>query len=197
MNVTNYNLKSFYTGILQKEAPLYAYQFMAEFIGLDDSWGISDSSDARNNISYFVQSANIPGVTLSTGKTTFLGKEFTLPGVATYTHSWNCNIMLDQNLTAYKGFRKWQEDISSLYFDGGGVKAIPDVKVRLSVISSDGSKKVRAIVLDGVWCTSVGDIQLAYKNGGSDPITNFVIGLKYQYSYEDSGFDLSADPLKA
>lgn len=198
-NVTNYNLRDFYNGILKKDNPLYAYQFIAEFSGLDERWGITNSSEAKSNITYYVQSANIPGVQLTNAPTPFFGTEFRNPGVAKYDHTWTCNILLEQNLIAYKGFRRWMEEISSLRNDGGGFKGIPDVTVSLSVLDSSGTSKVQAIVLEGVWCSGVGDLQLRYENGGSAPINNFPITLKYQYNYMDdaNNFDKSTDPLKA
>lgn len=198
-NVTGYNLKNFYTGIMKKENPLYAYQFIAEFVGLDPAWGISDSQDAAKNITYYVQSANIPGVELVTGKSVYLGTEFRTPGVLKFNHSWTCNILLEQSLTPYKGFRRWMEEVSSLYNDGGGNKAIPDVQVRLSVLDTSGLQKVQAVVLEGVWCKSVGDISLKYEQGGGNPINSFPIELRYQYNFMDnpSAFDSSTDPLKA
>ena len=116
-----------------------------------------------------------------------------------FNHTWTCNVLLEQNLTAYKGFRRWQEEISSLYRDGGGNKAIPNVQVRLSVLNANGLEKVQAIVLEGVWCTQVGKLDLKYADGGGDPIKAFPIELRYQYNFLDdnSKFDSSTDPLKA
>ena len=196
-NVTSFNLKNFYQGILKSENPLYKYQFIGEFIGLKDEWGISDSSDASKNITYYIQSANIPGVELTTGQTTYLGTMFRTPGVMKFSHSWTCNILLEENLNAYKGFRRWQEHISSLYNDGGGNKAIPNVTMNLSVLSSDSKTKVQAIVLEGVWCKSVGQIQVKYTDGGGQPIKSFPIELRYQYNYSDPNFDRKSDPFGA
>lgn len=198
-NVTKYDLKNFYNGIMKAQAPLYKYQFIAEFIGLDDSWGITDPSDAAHNITYYIQSATFPGVDMATGTATFLGKDFKLPGPAKYAHSWTANILLEQSLTPYYGFRKWQEEISSFKNDGGGFKGIPNVKIRLSVLDSSGMTKTQAVILEGVWVKSVGEMSFSYKDGGGDPIKSFPIEFRFQYNYMDDPrkFDASTDPLKA
>ena len=198
-NATGYNLKNFYNGIMKSQNPLYAYQFLAEFVGLDDSWGISDSTDAAHNITYYIQSATLPGIDMATGNATYLGKKFILPGPAKYAHTWTANILLEQSLTPYEGFRKWQEEISSFRMDGGGNKSIPNVQLRLSVLDSSGLSKVQAIVLEGVWVKSVGQIQMQYADGGGKPINSFAVEFRFQYNFMDdtSNFDSSTDPLKA
>ena len=50
------------------------------------------------NITYFVQSANLPGVKLANGTTTFLGTEFRIPGVKQFGHNWSVKVLLNQDL---------------------------------------------------------------------------------------------------
>lgn len=50
---------------------MYKYQFMAQFIGLNDKYGITDPSEPENNITYFFQSATIPGYELTTASAPF------------------------------------------------------------------------------------------------------------------------------
>ena len=53
-NDTNpYNLKAFYTNIMKENALLYKYQFIVQFIGLDE-YGLTDQSDPSKNITYYV-----------------------------------------------------------------------------------------------------------------------------------------------
>lgn len=196
-NGTNFNLKNFYNILTQEKSLLYSYQFVTEFDGLDPSFGISDSSDSAGNISYYIQSSDIPGVTLTTAKTAFLGTEFRTPGVKQFSHNWNCTVMLTENLAIYKGFRKWQESISSLKNDGGGNREIPNVRVRISLLDPTSQIKTTSFILEGVWVKKVSDISLKYDQGGGAPITSFAIELRYQYCYKDDGLDGSADPLKA
>lgn len=196
-NASNFNLKNFYNILTSDKSILYSYQFVAEFHGLDSSWGITDSSDAANNISYYIQSADIPGVSLTTYKTAYLGTEFRTPGVKTFGHNWNCNVLLVENFKIYDGFRKWQDYLTSLKLDGGGDRRIPAVTVRLSLLDPTSQQKTKSFVLEGVWCKSVGDLSLKYEQGGGGPINGFPIELRYQYCYKDDGFDGSGDPLKA
>ena len=196
-NSTGYNLRDFYNGITKANNPLYSYQFIAEFRGSAklEEWGITGGKDEKN-ISYFFKSATIPGYTLETGKMTYLGTEFRLPGVQKFNHSWTATLLLEQNFTAYKAFRRWQEEISSLYRDGGGDKSVPDAQMVLSVLDSNGVEAVSSVVLEGVWVSKVGNIPLAYANGGGNT-PDLSIEFRYQYNYLDPNFDRSNDPLKA
>ena len=196
-NASGFNLKQYYNILANNQGLLYAYQFVAEFYGDCTQFGINSGGNGRDNISYYIQSADIPGVTLTTAKTPYFGTEFRAPGVKTFTHTWNCNIILMQDLQIYKNFIQWMEAISSLKKDGGGIKQIPNSSVRISILSPDSKNKEQSFVLEGVWPNSVGDITLKYENGGGNPITSFPIGLKYQYVYRDDGLDFSGDPLKA
>ena len=198
-NATGFNLRDFYSILTKEKSILYSYQFVAEFFGsgFRPEWGISDSKDAANNISYYIQSADIPAVTLTTNKTVYLGTEFRTPGVKQFNHSWTCNVLLVQNFKIYDGFRKWQEQISSLKLDGGGDRAIPDVNIRVSLLDPTSQQKTKSFVMEGVWCKSVGDISLKYEQGGGSPVTGFPIELRYQDVYRDDNFDGSGDPLKA
>lgn len=196
-NATGFNLKNFYNILTQEGSILYAYQFAAEFNGLNPDWGITDSSDAAKNISYFIQAATIPGTELTKVATPFLGTEFKTPGVKKFTHSWTANIILTQDLNIYKGFRRWQDNISNLHLDGGGNKAIPDVNLRVSILDPSSQKKTTSFVLEGVWVKKVGEMALKYNNGGGDVFNQFPIEFRYQYVYKDDSFNGNSDPLRA
>ena len=174
-NATGFNLKNFYNILTNQKSILYAYQFVAEFSGLDDSWGISDSSDAAKNITYYIQSADIPAVTLTSVKTAYLGTEFRSPGVKVFGHNWTCNVLLTEDFNIYKGFRKWQDNISDLHLDGGGDRSIPNVDVRLSLLDPTSQTKTTSFVLGGVWVKKVGKLSLKYEQGGGSPINQFPI----------------------
>lgn len=52
-------------------------------------------------------------------------------------------------------------------------------------------------LVEGVWPTSVSELQLAYKDNDTSIMT-FKLGLKYQYCFEDQTFDPNtkvSDPL--
>jgi hypothetical protein len=194
----DYHLRNFYTNIMKNNALLYKYQFLVEFIGLDQlGIDITDPSDASKNITYFVQSADIPGYSMQNGKTVFMGTEFRIPGVRKYDHSWAPQILLDESLFAYKGLQKWREKISSLTIDGGGQKVIPNVQARISLLSPDHQTKVTSFILEGVWIKDLGEISLAYSANGGGDLLKIPVTFRYQYVYKDDTFDQSADPLKA
>lgn len=194
-HTNDYNLKSFYTNIMKSTSLLYKYQFIVEFIGLD-AYGITDQSDASRNISYYLKSANIPGVSLATGKTTFLGTEFRMPGPLKFGQNWTVKILLEENLFAYKGLQAWRESISSLELDGGGSKTIPNVQARVSVLSEDHQTCTDSFILEGVWLKKLGAISnLQYStNGGENPV-EVDAEFRYQYSYRDPNFNFE-DPLR-
>lgn len=197
-----YNLKAFYTNIMKENAMLYKYQFIVQFGGADlQNYGITDSSEAAKNITYYVQSANIPGYQLVNGKTAFLGTEFRIPGVLKYNHNWSVNILLNQSMFAYKGLQAWRRNISRLEIDGGGIKTIPDAYARISLLSPDHQSIVNSFVLAGIWIKQLGEIQLQYQNGGAEPI-KCSAEFRYQYCYPDPGVEEvggsnDPDPLTA
>jgi len=198
-NDTNpYNLKTFYSNIMKENALLYKYQFIVDFIGLD-KYGITDTTDAAKNITYYIQSASIPGYQLTNGKTVFLGTEFRAPGVLKFGHQWNTSVLLSQSLFSYKGLQNWRREISRLEIDGGGIKTIPDVQARVSVLSSDHQTIEKSFILEGVWIKELGALQLQYTNGGSEPL-KCSVQFRYQYVYPDfngdeTGTSLQKDPL--
>lgn len=191
-----YHVRNFYTNIMKTNALLYKYQFLVEFIGLDNlGINITDQSDASKNITYFVQSTDIPGYKMQNGKTVFMGTEFRIPGIRKYEHNWAPQILLDENMFAYRGLQQWREKISSLKIDGGGQKIIPNVQARLSLLSPDHQSKVAAFILEGVWIKSLGDISLAYSANGGGDVIKIPATFRYQYVYPDPSFDQANDPL--
>ena len=131
-----------------------------------------------------------------TGKTTFLGTEFRTPGVLKYGQNWTVKVLIDQNLFAYKGLKNWRRTISRLEIDGGGIKTIPNVQARVSVISPDHQKCVNSYILEGVWIKRLGNIQLQYNTNGGENPSECDVEFRYQYSYPDPDFNMN-DPLKA
>lgn len=181
--VNNYHLKKFYTNIMKDNALLYKNQFIVDFIGLEQ-YGITSSTEPVKNITYYVQSASIPGYQLVNGKTTFMGTEFRIPGVLKYNHSWSVNILLNENMFAYVGLQTWRRYISRLEIDGGGIKTIPNVQARVSVLSPDHQQIVNSYILEGVWIKELGEINLAYANGGGN-VMKCTAQFRYQYVYPD------------
>lgn len=193
----DFHLKSFYNNIMKDNALLYKYQFIVELFGDDiDAYGLVDVKDPSRNLTYYVKSANIPGYSLETGKTTFLGTEFRVPGVLKYDHNWKVKILLEQNLFAYKALQTWRRAISRLEIDGGGIKTIPNVYARVSVLSADHQYCVNSYILEGLWIKSLSQITLRYATNGGEDVVSCDVDFRYQYSYPDPNFS-KEDPLDA
>ena len=190
-----FHLKNFYTGIMTKSPVLYRYQFLVNFGGADiESYGFNDTSDAGKNITYYVQSAALPGVKLANANTAFFGTEFEIPGVKQFGHNWSVKILLNQNLFGYKALQAWHRDISRLELDGGGIKHIQNAYAQVSLLAADSKTITNTYVLEGIWIKSLSNIDLKYNNGGGDGPATLTCEFRYQYSYEEAlGDPLAAD----
>jgi len=191
-NISNYNLRDFYN-ILKTRPVLYQYQFVASVNGDASLMDCFDKLEGgAEDMTYFIQSADIPGVDISVFKAPFLGTEFRTPGVKQFKHNWTASILVTQDFAIYDCFKAWMYKISDLSRDGGGDKKVPDANITLGLLDPSNQEVVKTITLAGVWPKSVGDISLQYAQGGGNPINNFPIEFRYQYSYLDG-----ADPLEA
>lgn len=189
----DYHLKNFYTGIITQDPVLFKYQFIVTFGGADiESYGFCDQSAAGKNLTYYVQSANLPGVSLKNGTTTFLGTEFRIPGVKEFKHTWSVKMLLNQNLFAYKALQAWHRDISRLELDGGGIKHVQNAYAKVNLLASDSKTITNTYVLEGIWIKSLSNLDLKYTNGGENPM-QLTCDFRYQYSYEEA----LGDPLAA
>jgi hypothetical protein len=202
MKPNEFNLASFYNGVMKGENPLYAYQYVVQFLFPNEyselTTELQDTKNPSNNLTYYVQTAKLPGVELTTAKNTFFGTEFRYPGVAKYNHTWDCNIILTQDLRIYHILSAWMKHISSLEKSGGGSKSVPPIKVLIGVLDPTGETIVRTIVLEGVWLSKLGKMSFKYTQGGGDAIKSFSISFKYQYNYiggNDDGNVIDTDPL--
>jgi len=192
-----YHLKNFYGNLITKNALLYKYQFIVQFFGSDiEPYGFTGKADAQNNITYFVQSANIPGTSLKNATTTFFGTDFRVPGVREYKHNWQVKILLNQELFGYKALQAWHRDISRLDIDGGGIKVIPNAYAKVDLLASDSKTITTSYILEGIWIKSLPELSLKYTNGGEQPM-QVNCDFRYQYSYETTGDNQEGDPLKA
>ena len=195
-------LKTFYTGLKKADSLLFGYQFEVVFNIPDGSGTLGHFLNEGmttnvQNMSFLVQSTNVPPLTLKTGTTSFLGNQFQSPGVISFDHNWSCNFILLEDLAPYRMFRKWMNVISNLTKSGGGEREIPNAKARVNVLDSSLQARIRSFVLEGIWPSSVGQIQLQYQNGGGNTV-QFPVSFKYQYWYRDDNFEGgNVDPLRA
>ena len=195
-----HHLNQVYHNIMQGNALLYKYQFLVEFVGSAELGQYTQfslqPSDTSTNITYWAQSASIPSFELSKGKTNFFGTEFRAPGVLKFSHSWKVNFLCDQGMNLYQMMTEWRKKISDLKLDGGGIKKVPDVSMRISLINADHSVKTTSFVVAGVWPKNIGAISMQYANGGG-AATKFDVDFAFQYCYEDANFDTSTNPMNA
>jgi hypothetical protein len=194
----NYQVNKFYTEIAKKHAMLLEHQFIVEFVsGTGDNTYSGFGQEIENNIAYYAQSAKIPKYSISSAKMSFFATEFRQPGVKTFDHSWDCEILIDRDLTIYKKLKEWREQISSLENSGGGAKTIPDMNLRVTVLDSKDMSTVKtSFVLAGVWPAKTPTLPLGYESGESAPM-KVGISFKYQYAYEErDGEGTESDPLQ-
>ena len=193
-----YNVMEYYKNITQKHPLRYQHQFTVEFLGSSlgtietGEFNASDTSDIRNNITYWVQSSEIPQVTVSSVKVDFFAAGFEIPGVVKYPDSWKTSILIDQNLTQYNRLRSWQEAMSSYTKSGGGYKTIPNVIAKVNLLDSTMQYVVKSYIMEGVWISELSDLQFEYKEGSSDIMTcNCTFTMQYFYETNEN------DPLGA
>lgn len=200
------HLKTYYAGITKKRPALYGHQFIVQFMGGGNINGIDLTTlspqlralfTSEQMFSYYAQGADIPQATLNKATTNYFAGKFHVPTVRTWDHTWNTQIILDQDLFMYHVMREWMELMSSYRFNGGGYRVLPDVNLRIKVLDSTHQHFTTSFVLCGVWPKDVSQIQLQYQD--SAQVNQLPVSFSYQYSFEDPDLDntLSADPLKA
>lgn len=200
-----YNMQGFYNQLMKHSPMLYKYQFVVEFIqggSMNDGYGeqsftlFNNSQEADQNFSYYAQSASLPKFSVQKAKAAFYGNEFRVPTVIQYEHDWSIKVLLEQDMIMYDKLRAWMDIISDLKNNGGGLKTIPNINMRILLLNSQHTEFTTSYVLTGVWPTNVGEIGLAYKQDDGEAKT-IDLKIKYQYCYEDPNFDTKADPLNA
>lgn len=164
MSKNEYNLSSFYNQLTKNTALLYKYQFVVEFIqGGQNYWFQNDPSMPDQNFSYYCQSGKIPNFKINKAKVAYYGTDFRVPTVMTFDHSWDCKIILQQDMIMFDKLKAWMKHISDIRNNGGGTKQIPNVDLRLNLLDSTHQYFTTSFVMVGVWPTSMSDIKLSYK----------------------------------
>lgn len=196
------HLRTYYSNL--KQLPLlYKYQFVVEFVKggtiqtppgivpLESQSFYSLFTNTINSpdqtLTYYAQSASIPGVSIKNAQAKFFAGKFNVPTVIQYEHNWKIDIILDQDLTMYKKFIEWQKFMSDYKFSGGGVRVIPDISMRVNVLNSDHSGFTTSFILAGIWPNDVAQIDVSYD--GNAQIKKAAIEFRYQYVYQDPSFD--------
>lgn len=200
----SYHLKNFYNQIMKTNPLLYPYQFVIEFVQggtMGDGFGgtqtfdlFDNSSNPDENFTYYAQSGSIPKFTVNKAAVNYYATEFRTPTVIQYEHDWSVKILLEQDMIMYEKLRTWMKLMTNLENSGGGIKTIPNINMRISLMNAEHTYFTTSYVMVGIWPTQIPKISLKYESGSSQAMT-LDCKFKYQYCYRDDEFDLSQDPL--
>lgn len=200
-----YRVGTVYHNIAQEKPLLYQYQYIMEIVGggtfyIDDNFRqftLFDKDDANPDtcFAYWVKGqVAIPAFDIKSATAKFYSMKFNIPACRTYGHDLSLTLMTDQDLTFYKKLDTWLQLISRLNIDGGGLKTIPTIKMRLLLLNSQHDKFIDSFVFEGCWINSLGGLNFEYTEGQSK-LMDLTATFKYQYAYRDPEFDLANDPL--
>lgn len=188
------DLKKFYRNIMQKSPLMYGNQFVVTFSGPHLPGTVQNGSD-YTSITYYIKSSSVPEVQIEEAKVAFLSQEFVVPKQVSYGAEWQCNVMLDQNMTHYRSLYDWQNVFADLRLSGGGTKIIPSVQAHVGLLDSTLQNVIHRFTLEGVFPSKIPDLSMQYENNAN--IVEFPCTFTYQYLYdEDDGNPLAAGSKK-
>lgn len=206
MKANQYNLQAFYNQIMKGMPMLYGYQFILEFvqggqlgndnIGYETFDLFNNHESPDQNFTYYAQSASLPKFQIQKATATYYGTQFRVPTTIQYEHEYSVKILIEQDMIMYEKLRTWMKMISDLRSNGGGIKTIPSVAMRLNILDSSHQYFTTSYVMEGVWPLTIPAITLKYQQDDNNPIT-LDCKFKYQYCYRDDDFDTSGNPLNA
>ena len=204
MKANDYNIQAFYNQIMKTRPMLYGYQFILEFvqggqmgndsIGYEQFDLFNNKETPDNNFTYYAQSASLPKFQINKATASYYGTQFRVPTTIQYDHNYTVKILIEQDMIMYEKLRLWMRKISDLRLNGGGIKTIPSVAMRLNLLDSTHQVFTTSYVLEGVWPSNIPSINLEYKQDDTTPIM-LDCQFKYQYCYRDDDFDTSNNPL--
>jgi hypothetical protein len=120
----NVSLKNFYQNITQKTSLMLSHQFLVELVsGNGDKGSLESILNNQGDFSFYVKSSTIPKVEIDQTEVAFLSQKFVIPKQVKFGETWNCNILIDRDLTMYNALYTWQEKFASLKNNGGRSKS--------------------------------------------------------------------------
>lgn len=120
----NVSLKNFYQNITQKTSLMLSHQFLVELVsGNGDKGSLESILNSQGDFSFYVKSSTIPKVEIDQTEVAFLSQKFVIPKQVKFGETWNCNILIDRDLTMYNALYTWQEKFASLKNNGGRSKS--------------------------------------------------------------------------
>lgn len=149
----------------------------------------------------YVESASLPGRSITNVPVTYMGLDFNTPGTAKYPGSANYSVQFrcDQAYdirTALEAatFRTFDESVSM------GTYGVPGDSSRLVMELFDKNlDPVRIYTLYGVWVQSLGDVSYDVKDSGTVQTIQAVLAYQYWRATEpnaDNGDSASYDPSR-
>lgn len=79
---------------------------------------LSSPTDSTS-ITYYIQAASVPEVTIKDQSVAFLSQEFVVPGHVSYGGSWDVTLLTTNNLRQYQALKDWMESFANLQSNGG------------------------------------------------------------------------------
>ena len=165
------NISDFYSSVQQKD---FARQFQFRLVQL------ANTNFGEDTLIY-VETATLPGRSITNVQVPFMGLQFNIPGTATYpgSESYAVTFRCDQDYN----IRAALENATFNTFDDGTSTGDFNIARNSSVITMNLLNKsgstVRQYTLYGAYVVSVGD--LSYNLGDSGTIQTVPTTLAYQY----------------
>mgnify|MGYP000052679008 CR=1 FL=1 len=131
----------------------------------------------------YVESTTLPGRSITNIQVPFMGLVFNVPGTATYNNSgaFNITFRVPQGLSVRRKFEQWTRDVFN-DIDSSGDYNIPSTSVKnqmVMVLIDKKGEALRTYTFYGVYCQSVGDVNLDITTAGE--IMKQQATLAYQY----------------
>ena len=168
-----YSLSNFYQGM--KEVGLrLGYEFQVTVPEVDEV------------IQFLGTSTTLPGKTINVVDVPYFGQNFKIPTNAEYGGEWSITCRCDTDLKLKKSIEKWMNKYSDLSQNGGGMKNVPDLNVRIDLLAHDLKTITDTYILVGCFPTSMGELGL--DQSAADPVT-IDLGLAFQYWFNEADQD--------
>jgi hypothetical protein len=131
----------------------------------------------------YVESTTLPGRSITNVQVPFMGLVFNVPGTATYNNSgaFNITFRVPQGLSVRRKFEQWTREVFN-DIDSSGDYNIPSNSVKnqmVMVLIDKKGEALRTYTFYGVYCQSVGDVNLDITTAGE--IMKQQATLAYQY----------------
>lgn len=158
------------------------------------------SLEGDNSHLLYLNSASLPGRTVSVVNVPYLGLDFRVPGVAQYSNSsgWRVQFKCDESLQLVNYLTELNAAAYNDKTSMGSNLPNRDLINQVKLVSINGrGKAVRTVILYGAWLTSLGDITYSLTGTGSVVTVDATIAYQYWRIENPYSADLSrpAQPI--